>query len=252
VFEEPPGRALARLASSASKQMGLVARSLVQLVLPLAQLVVGVGTMLWLDPLLTLLLLPLVLLYLLPLSRVNRGVAADQRELGGVARQAHGLVADGVGAALDGDVAPGGAAVWADELAGAALRRHGTLLFYRRRLADNLMQFVNTIAFVVGLLAVLVYHVLVVGDGTHTWTSLLLYLAAVKLAQGAVRHMTGLIVRISRLTPEFAPYLEFVRRAEALAAGAASSDRLPAWPGPRLRTGAPLRPSDDDDFEFEE
>ena len=240
-------RSLSRLASSASKQLGIVARSLVQAVLPLAQFVVALGAMLWLEPVLTLLMLPLVVLYMLPLARVNRAVAADQRELNGVARQAHRVLADGIDGALDGDLPT----ARVGDLADAELPRRAALLFYRRKLADNRMQFFNTVAFVVGLLLVLVYHVLVVGDGEHTWSSMVAYLVMVKLAQGGVRQLTGVVVRISRLTPDFRPYLEFVRGVQALEASPGGGARR--WPGAPIPVGAPVRGDDeDDDLDFDD
>jgi ABC-type multidrug transport system fused ATPase/permease subunit len=213
---ETPQHLASRMIGSASKQTALALRDMLRILLPALTFAAAVGFLLWVDLRVTGVVLPIALVYLLPLYLINRQVTRRQKMYRAMSREARGDVGRALRGRLRGEAASAGN----QEDAAAPLRtdsyRGALRAFYGRLLADRRTHMLNTSFFVACLVVLLMFFGVQAHERGRPWSDLLFYLLALRFAMTALRQVTTLLAKFSRFFPEYRAYGEFVEGAAAI------------------------------------
>jgi ABC-type multidrug transport system fused ATPase/permease subunit len=250
---ETPRQIAARMIGGAARHTALALRDMLRIILPALTFLAAVGFLFWIDLTVTLVVLPIALLYLLPLYLINRQVTHRQKRYRALSRKARSEVSQALRArmlggpmtspvkqnALESILRP----LRADSFRGAL----GAL--YGRLLADRRTHMLNTSFFVACLVALLVFFGAQSREHGRPWSDLLFYLVALRFAVTSLRQVTTLVGKFSRFFPEYRSYGTFVRQAMSIherriAAGQSDAPtpqaltwrigRKPQWESPRV------------------
>ncbi|MCI0363941.1 MAG: hypothetical protein L0Y44_14830 [Phycisphaerales bacterium] len=214
--EGPPYKAIIQLTGGDCRIISAALRHLLGIILPLATFLFATTALFVLDPLITLVLLPLAGLYIVPFYLINRGVARQQREFIRVNRTARGGLVEAIKNAL----AAGQHIDPAQQEPQACLStqhwKRSEDLFCKRKLADDRMHLLNATFFVICLLGLFGFFAIQMHDGGGSWAAFLMYLVSLRFAISALRHVTSILVNISRYLPHVDRYCRFIERAEQI------------------------------------
>jgi ABC-type multidrug transport system fused ATPase/permease subunit len=182
--------------------------------LPGITFLVATGVLIHTSPVLTALLTPLILIYLVPLYQSHQWAVSKQTEYSKISRK----VRKGVSRALD--FAVGTAAPSAQKLDVAQQSIEtpdydtAGVLFYARKLVNSRFKLVNTIFFLGCLVGLFAFFAIATNTGSRRWSDLLVYLFALRFAFGGLQQVTTVFGKLSRLLPIYSPYVDFVTKAE--------------------------------------
>jgi ABC-type multidrug transport system fused ATPase/permease subunit len=214
LLDRPLSGSLSRLISAGSRFTAYVVRDLLRLILPALTFALALGMLLWIDAGVTLLLTPVVVVYLIPLYLINLGVSRLQsefRELSSVIRKTatrgwRQMMRHSHSALTKEEVEAG-------RRDADRLRR----IHYRRMLTPKQIQLLNTIFIMVCLLALLVYFTIDSRVHGRPWADLLAYIVALRFAVSALRQVSGTLAKLSRYLPEYRSYARVVDGANRIA-----------------------------------
>ncbi len=257
---EAPRNLASRMIGGATKQTTLALRDMLRILLPALTFIAAVTFLVWIDLRVTVVVLPIAMLYLLPLYLINRQVTRKQKAYRAMGREARGEVSRALRARMIGAGAvaneyrvnehgrpnppPGPvpqrrveAPSRGSPLQGESYR--GALsAFYGRLLADRRTHMLNTAFFVACLVALLMFFGVQAREHGRPWSDLILYLVALRFAMTALRQVTTLLAKFSRFFPEYRAYGAFgrgaaesrQRRAPVRERGASGNGGLAALP----------------------
>ncbi|MEX0885523.1 MAG: hypothetical protein WD009_03695 [Phycisphaeraceae bacterium] len=207
---------LQHLRSFGCKVMALSARRLMRVVLPAIVLPVAAAAVLITDWRLALLLLPLAVAYLGPLYLINRGAARAQRRFTAEAAPLRQALRRATRDAVEGGASRGETLAAADAVLDDPRYFRNGLLFFRRKLLPQQTLLLNTTFFVLAIMVVLLYGAVQTGAAGWSWSRLLAFLVALRVAVGSMKQVTAIFVLLSRFFPEYRRYIEFVTAADRL------------------------------------
>jgi hypothetical protein len=214
-----PGRpqaALARLSGYSAQITALIMRRVLNGILPLIIFLFASTALVVVNPVLTALLIPVLLAYLVPLYRITRGAAAIQVEYIRSNRAARtilrGVIARLTGLSMNADRKR----EEAKQCIAGPERMAVEDAYCRKRLAEDRVHLLNTVFFVVCAFVLFGYFGVAAGRGEQRWSELLLYIVALRFAVAELRRVTALMVMLSRCMPEFSRYRAFVDGAAAV------------------------------------
>ncbi len=181
-----------------ARHAATVLRLVLEAILPLVTSVVAMGTLLVLDPLITLSLVPVAATGALCLSRLSAKGARLLRRYQAQASEMAPLLSETLGTEMD----DGGDWSSADALLGSSGVLRSTLeALYDQTLLSRQVQLTSRILQVVSVawLVLLFGHDL--KGGATAWSSLLVYLIALRYAWQSLGRLSGLVVEIARFMP---------------------------------------------------
>lgn len=217
LVDGPARAALTELSRAKALHMALALHFMLHGLLPIAIALIAFGTLLATDLVLTLVLLPAVLAYLLPLRAINRAVSRATEGFESYDRKARSTMARGIEALVDGSAPAEEKRAVADALARDPDWGQAGRHFYLRRLADDRLQLVNSVFTIVSTAAIVVFFAATRGPNA-SWTSLLVYVVALRFAISSSRQVSMMFVQLSRLHPIYGGYCSFMTAVERLRA----------------------------------
>ncbi len=241
-------RSLARLSRIGVRWTAFAFRDLVRLTLPVCAIVLGIFWLLHIDSALTLAMMPLPLLYLVPLYRINRSVSDCQRRFAASNDRARRGISLLLRRLSDASMPTASKTRWAFRgLEGTDYER-AMDCYYDRMLAPTRMRLVNNAFLALGLFALLLYFGLD-DRGSAKWVDLAAYLAALRITVMGLRRCADILVNLSRFHPEFASYHHLIQGAAELKSKRldrdGSADLSPPALRLRNRSASPLSGSSD-------
>lgn len=213
IYEEPPAATAISLSGVTAQLTSLSLRRLLKGILPAATFLLAMGFLIYTNAGLTLLLSPLALVYLLPLFLANRSAARLHVKFRALSPVVRGRFVAAFAAMLRNKGASVESADPVLEQLNSADYRDAAILAFRRRLADTVVQFINTVFTVIALLALFVFYIL---DDAPRWAELFSYVVALRFALGGLGGVTSVLVGLSRLLPEYERLSNFLERAALL------------------------------------
>jgi ABC-type multidrug transport system fused ATPase/permease subunit len=230
-----PGRpqaAVWNLAGHSARITAVILRRLLLITLPVIVFMIATTCLIAVSPVLTGLLVPLMLAYLVLLHRITRAVVRQQADYLRASRGARAELRESIELANAHDGAEAGAETSEVERSLESPQRiRAEELYARRRLADDRVHLLNTVFFVVCVFVLFAFFSIQVGTSDHTWSELLLYVVALRFAVTELRRVTRMMVLMGRFVPLAARFRQFVEGAEALRrARAQSRESTPVLP----------------------
>lgn len=214
---DPPARlAISRMAGIPLRLTAFAFRNMLQAILPACTFVVAAIVLVAVDPWLTLLLVPILAVYLVPLYFVNRGVARLHKAYMSTAPDARRNLSEGWRLLVDTGATPERKAEWIERDFDRDAQQTSALLFWKRKLSVARVQWVNTSFFVLCLIGLFIYFGVETQRGDRTWAEFLAFVVALRFAFGGVRQTTANFIKLSRFLPEYRAYIDFVEDAEAM------------------------------------
>jgi ABC-type multidrug transport system fused ATPase/permease subunit len=211
---DEPRQQVARMLQVGSRFTAFVFRDLLRAILPTLTFIFALVILIRVDHWLTLMLVPVALVYLGPLYFVNRRVVRNQTEYRALAP----IVRRSISARLReifgfGVLGQSSRVAQSDVLSNQEYDEMSGAL-YSRMIAEKRVQFLNTVFFVVCLLGLFLFFGLAAQWYDRPWADLLSYLVALRFAIGSLRQVSALFVKFSRFFPEYRAYSQFVESAE--------------------------------------
>lgn len=213
IYDEPPAATAISLSGVTAQLTSLSLRRLLKGILPAATFLLAMGFLIYTNAGLTLLLSPLALVYLLPLFLANRSAARLHVKFRALSPVVRGRFVAAFAAMLRNKGATIESADPVLEQLNSSDYRDAAILAFRRRLADTVVQFINTVFTVIALLALFVFYIL---DDAPRWAELFSYVVALRFALGGLGGVTSVLVGLSRLLPEYERLSNFLERAALL------------------------------------
>lgn len=163
---------------------------------------------------LTSLLIPLVLVYLVPLYQANHWVMQQQTDYAKLSRHVRKSISQRLTQAIDTPATDDQTMADATEVLETQDYQTVGILFYARKMINSRLRLVNTIFFITCVIGVFGFFALAPDRETHRWSDLLVYLFALRFAFGGLQQVTSVFGKMSRLAPIYRYYVDFVRNAE--------------------------------------
>ena len=165
---------LASMTGMSVKLTAFAFRNLLRAILPFFAFVAATVVLIMVDAYLSMLLIPVIVLYLIPLYLVNRGVARQQKAYTPAASAVRGIINQGLNVAIETDTTAEEKLRCIREGAGAPEHDIAANLFWKRKLSDARVQWVNTSFFVMCLLGLFIFFGITTRTGDRTWTEFLI------------------------------------------------------------------------------
>lgn len=191
-------------------------QDMLRAILPILTFGFTLAFLLYIDVWLTLLLVPAAVIYLIPLYHINRGVSKNQNDYRQLAPTVQGGMARGLKNMMDSSGRHDRKIHWCRQALGTPEYEQMLNSYYSRLLADKRVVLLNTVFFVTCLFALFIFFGVATKSFGRSWTELVSYLVALKLAVGALRHVSGLFLKFSRYFPEYREYSHFVQGSERI------------------------------------
>lgn len=213
LVEGPPTAAM-QLFLGTTRGTAIALRRMLGGILPTITFLVATVFLVRTSPGLTALLIPLILVYLVPLYQSNQWAVEKQTEYSKIGRK----VRKGVSRALD--VAVGTNLPIARKMDEAKQTietpdyEAASVLFYARKLVNSRIRMVNAIFFVGCLVGLFSFFAIATVKGDRRWSDLLIYLFALRFAFGGLQQVTVVFGKLSRLLPIYRYHVDFVIQAE--------------------------------------
>jgi hypothetical protein len=201
---------------SATRVTSVVLRRLMSASLPLSTFFFATACLIYTSPSVTALLIPLVLIYLIPLYQTNRWASKQQQDYTKVSRKSRKSVTAAVKFSLNTNASLDHKIDQAKQSLESPDYTESFLLFYARRLVANRVQLVNTSFYLICISGLFVFFGIATATHNRTWSDFLIYLLALQFAFSGLRQVTTLFVKLSRLQPTYAQYVDFIERARNL------------------------------------
>jgi ABC-type multidrug transport system fused ATPase/permease subunit len=228
LLNRPIGANLLRLRGPGSRYAAYVVRDLLRSILPLLTFVFALAMLLWIDVGVTLLLLPLVIVYLIPLYLINLAISKLQSEF----RRMHSVVRKSATRAWRQTFLGSDEKMTAED--SAAVMRDSDqlrLVHYRRMLTPKAVQLLNTVFAMVCLLTLLVYFTIDTRVHGRPWADLLAYIVALRFAVSGLRQVSATVAKLSRYLPEYRSYVRVIEGANRIANRRRTlAEKHEAWP----------------------
>lgn len=212
-IEGPPSLAMkVFLGKSRISAMGL--RSLLSGIVPTVTFLLSVTFLVSTSLSLTALLIPLVLVYLVPLYQANHWIVQNQVDYAKYGRPAQKKVSQSLQDAIDTHSNTDQTMALAEIALDNGEYERAALLFYARKMASTRLRLVNTIFFTVCVTSIFVFFTLSSRHGEYRWSSLLTYVVALQFAFNGLQQITNILGRMSRLTFNSRHYVDFMSQVE--------------------------------------
>ncbi|MCF8069981.1 MAG: hypothetical protein K9L30_15480 [Desulfobacterales bacterium] len=211
-----PQDGINRLISSSVKMTSMSVRRLLQGILPFATLIFATISMVYLNPVLSLVIVPIALLYVLPLYFVNREVSHHHKEFISTISSSRAPIKICVNQAINTPVSyqekidSSLDSIETDEY------NRATILFFLRKLAVKRVQMINTILFFVCLGALFIYFIFSTSETERNWSLLVAFLVALRFAIQGLKQITGVFIKLSRFFSEYTTFSEFIDGSELI------------------------------------
>jgi flagellar biosynthesis protein FliQ len=163
---------------------------------------------------LTSLLIPLVLVYLVPLYQANHWVMQQQTDYAKLSRFVRKSISQSLTQTIDTPTKGDHVMAEATQVLETPDYQTVGILFYARKMIGSRLRLVNTIFFITCVIGVFGFFALAPDRETHRWSDLLVYLFALRFAFGGLQQVTSVFGKMSRLAPIYQCYVDFVRNAE--------------------------------------
>lgn len=204
------------LAGKSAAMTSLALWALLQTLLPIGILLFVGPVLLITEPLLSILLTPLLFLYLLSLFFAYRGVADNRRRYVEVSQLALSGIRDTLGTVAASEHPSERAISAAAGQLSAPEHFESIELFFELRLAVQRVRLINGVFSVLCFATVLAFIAPLVNVAEGAWTDLLLYLVVLRFALDAVKKATGSFTMVSRRLPEIESISEFFDAADRI------------------------------------
>ena len=205
------------LAGKSAAATSLALWALLQSLLPMGIVLVAGSVLIINDPILSSLLTPLLLLYLLFLFFAYRGVADSRRRYVEVNQLALSEIRDTFGEVAAREHPPERAVSAAAERLAAPEHLEAIELFFELRLAVQRVRLINGLFGVLCFGTVLAFIASLVNVDERAWTDFILYIVVLRFALDAVKKATGSFTMVSRRLPEIESISEFFDAADRIA-----------------------------------
>ena len=201
-------------------------RSVTQLVLPVMTLLIAAAVLLWINWLITAILVALLVFYLVPLYFINRGVAKHHRNYRAVTPGVFGDIKRRLRSLLQTSGPIREARSLRDEtLIQDETFRHMQDSLYGRILATNKIALVNGMFLSICVFLLLIIFSALIGADEASWAQLLAYVVALRFTWTSVRQLTAALTKLSQFFPEFERFADLVRSAERVERSSPPKDR---------------------------
>ncbi|MBT3327998.1 MAG: hypothetical protein HN396_17370 [Gemmatimonadales bacterium] len=216
MVEGPSDKWIRRLVSKGAPMTALGLWSLLQTLLPFGIVLITGAFLVFVDPLLSALLLPLSVPYLLALSAAYGRVADSRRRYLEVNSEAVGDIVDAFGAVASSDAPTEGAIAYANRCLEADGHRDAVALFFELRLVMQRVKLINGVFGVVCIAAVLSFFVPLIAVTDRSWADPIGYVIGLRIMLLAAQRVSGGLAMVSRRIPEIASLSQFLDRCEGL------------------------------------
>ena len=198
------------LAGKPAAMTSLALWALLQSLLPIGIVLLEAPVLFISDPLLSSLLIPLVLLYLLFLFFAYRGVAGSRRRYVEVNRVALSEIRNSFGAVAASEHPSDGTVSAAAQRLGAPEHFEAIELFFELRLVVQRVRLINGVFSALCFATVLAFFAPLVNVAERAWADLFLYIVVLRFALVAVKKATGSFAMVSRRLPEIESISDFL------------------------------------------
>lgn len=225
-----PRKWLRPLIAKCSAMTALGLWSMLNTLLPAGIAVITATYLVVLDPLLSFMLVPLLVPYLLALARAYGRVASARRSYLEVSPEAVGDIVDALAALAAEDGAHEANFEAATETIDAAEHSESVELFFELRLVTQRVKMINGVFLVVCLAAVLSFYVPLIEDTERTWADPVVYVIGLRLLLLAAQKVSGGLAMVSRRLPEITALSRYLDAPVDGVVTATSSNNLPSLP----------------------
>ncbi|MBN1554030.1 MAG: hypothetical protein JXA11_04740 [Phycisphaerae bacterium] len=213
-------------------------RSLLDAILPIFTFIFALGCMIYVNAFLSVALIPLTLIYLFLLFRINSYIAHCHETYRNEAFRLRPRLGHTVTNILESSGPTGKDATWNPKIYESEEFDYMTRCFYGRILAHSRLEFLNSAFFILCISLLFLYFGMGKREG---WAELLAFLISLRYTWTSLRRTTSRLTNVSRFLPEFRKYGQFIRDAESLRQTASPRIRGES-PLPRV-LNVPLQPS---------
>ncbi|HEY9815694.1 MAG TPA: hypothetical protein V6D20_07835 [Candidatus Obscuribacterales bacterium] len=212
LLDGPPSQAMQFLLST-SRASAIALKGLLGGILPALKFLLAIIFLVSTSVSLTALLIPLVLIYLIPLYQANHWVMQRQDDYSKLNRPAQKNVSQTLDNVIEAHASYEQKMAQTQQILESPEYQEASLLFYARHLVTSRLRLINTLFFTVCLISVFTFFAFSQTYGQHRWSNLLIYLFALQLAFSGLQQITTVIGRMSRLLPLYKYYVDFMSQA---------------------------------------
>ncbi|MBF2089716.1 MAG: hypothetical protein IGR80_00895 [Synechococcales cyanobacterium K44_A2020_017] len=213
LLDGPPSQAMQFLLST-SRASAIALKGLLGGILPALKFILALIFLVSTSVNLTALLIPLVLIYFIPLYQANHWVMQRQDDYSKLNRPAQKNVSQSLDNVLETHASYEQKMAHTQRVLESPEYQKASLLFYARHLVTSRLRLINTLFFTVCLISVFTFFAFSQTYGEHRWSNLLIYLFALQLAFSGLQQITTVIGRMSRLLPIYKYYVDFMSQVE--------------------------------------
>lgn len=213
LVDGPPTAAM-QLFLGTTRGTAIALRRMLGGILPAITFLVATVFLVRTSPGLTALLIPLILVYLVPLYQANQWAVEKQTEYSKIGRKARKGVSRALDVAVGSGLPPAQKMDRAKQTIETPDYEAASVLFYARKLVNSRIRMVNTIFFVGCLVGLFSFFAIAATKGGRRWSDLLVYLFALRFAFGGLQQVTTVFGKLSRLLPIYRHHVDFVIQAE--------------------------------------
>lgn len=207
----PTQNTLMNLSGNVCKRMTISIRRILQGILPFFIFIFAAGSMVYLDPFMTLIMIPFGLVYLVPLYRLNKGLALQHQKFLSMNPEARKGVNSAIKSAVNSDLPYEQKISKAMKILDADIFNETSAIFFNRDLANDRVHALNTSFFFICLFGLFLFINLKAAQ--PDWAKLLAYLVALRFTLNSLRNVTSTFIILSRFSPEYKEYIDFVNGA---------------------------------------
>lgn len=236
--QDPPTAAQVRRLFGGSAVLTRTVQPALAPLVPALTILVALAAMVWLDPVVTSLMVVLGLAYLVPFYRMNRRIVAASRRRERLSNEYREITRSAASAALHPQYRRllGGPLPEAHLNAPAVVERgklFGGFMLNRRRVTA-----LNNASFGVALLLLVALGLTRRTSTGEALTQLITYTVLLRLSYGSAQHITTSVAGFNRFLPQFSIYVDFLTEAEQTPTAAAPAEprtliEIPPDPGAR-------------------
>lgn len=225
LVDGPPTDAM-QIFLSTTRGTSIALRRMMGGILPGITFIVATVFLVKTSPGLTALLIPLILVYFIPLYQSNQWATQKQMAYSQIGRKSRRGVSRALGMAVGTSLPPERKLEEARQSIEAPEYTEASVLFFARKLVNSRIQMVNAIFFVSCLVGLFTFFAIATFKGTRRWSDLLIYLFALRFAFVGLQQITTVFGKLSCLLPIYRQYVDFAIQAERYCQQRRRSPRL--------------------------
>jgi len=206
-----PRQAVMRLTGSAARFTAMTFRDVQQMVLPVIVGLLAAIVVLMVEPLFTLGLLIVLVIYLVPTYRLNRASFACQRDYLQLQPVVRRSIGRGVNKVLNQSHPQLTKRNWSDGFLEQSPYETAMEAYFGRHFCTARMQLVNTSLLIFCVCLIFVYFGYHIQQGERGWAELLIYLTALRFAINSLRPISSHFIKLSKFFSESEFYHRFMQ-----------------------------------------